>query len=349
MSTARFTGSIVTLDSINEVHLGRNTIIMERVKKIREGDVRTASRLIRNIEDNIPEARHVMKHLFHHTGNAHIVGITGSPGAGKSTLINGLIEWHRRKNKAVGVLAVDPTSPFTGGAILGDRIRMQCHAEDSKVFVRSLAARSAQGGLSKAVGEAIHVLDAMGKDFIMVETVGAGQQEVQVMYYTHTVVLILVPDMGDEIQALKAGIMEIADIFVINKADRVGTKKLQRELMAMIDMSPLFPNQWRPPILTVENAFEPAIFHKGIDDLSVTIQKHYQHLVENDAIGDRLRRRSLHELNDALQSCILDPIFDKLTVHGEMNQMIEKLLKRETDPITIAEGVARKYVKVTGQ
>ena len=193
---------------------------MERAKNIREGDVRTASRLIRNIEDNIPETRQIIKDIFLHTGNAHIVGITGSPGAGKSTLVDGLIEWNRSIGKTVGVLAVDPTSPFTGGAILGDRIRMQRHAEDNGVFVRSMATRGSLGGLSKAVGQAIHVLDAMGKDLIMVETVGAGQQEVQVINYAHTIVLVLVPGMGDEIQVLKAGIMEIADIFVINKADR---------------------------------------------------------------------------------------------------------------------------------
>lgn len=318
---------------------------MERVKKIRAGDVRAASRFIRTIEDNNPEARPVMKSLFHYTGNAHIVGITGSPGAGKSTLVNGLIEWYRRKNKTVGVLAVDPTSPFTGGAILGDRIRMQRHAEDAGVFIRSLATRNALGGLSKAVGEVIHVLDAMGKELILVEAVGAGQQEVQIMYYTHTVVLVLVPGMGDEIQALKAGIMEIADVYVINKADRPGTNKLQRELMAMIDMSPKIPNQWRPPVVTVNNAFDPSAFHKGIDELSTTIIEHYRHLVENNTIHDRLRRRSLQELNEALSSCILDPIFDKLTTDGEMDQMIEKLLKRKTDPYTLAEGVASKYIK----
>ena len=154
---------------------------MERAKKIRQGDVRTASRLIRNIEDNIPETRQIIKDIFLHTGNAHVVGITGSPGAGKSTLVDSLIEWNRGIGKTVGVLAVDPTSPFTGGAILGDRIRMQRHAEDNGVFVRSMATRGSLGGLSKAVGEAIHVLDAMGKELIMVETVGAGQQEVQVM------------------------------------------------------------------------------------------------------------------------------------------------------------------------
>jgi LAO/AO transport system kinase len=320
---------------------------MERAKKIREGDVRTASRLIRNIEDNIPETRHIIKDIFLHTGKAHVVGITGSPGAGKSTLVDGLIEWNRGIGKTVGVLAVDPTSPFTGGAILGDRIRMQRHAEDKGVFVRSMATRGSLGGLSKAVGEAIHVLDAMGKELIMVETVGAGQQEVQVMNYAHTIVLVLVPGMGDEIQVLKAGIMEIADIFVVNKADRDGTKKLQRELMAILDMSPNRSGQWRPPILTVESAFEPVKFRKGIEAVATTILDHYRYLVHNNTIGDRIRRRSLYELNDALVSCILDPILNQLIMDGEMDRMVDKLLQGETDPVTLAEEVAGKYLQIT--
>lgn len=320
---------------------------MERAKKIREGDVRTASRLIRNIEDNIPETRQIIKDIFLHTGNAHVVGITGSPGAGKSTLVDGLIEWNRGIGKTVGVLAVDPTSPFTGGAILGDRIRMQRHAEDNGVFVRSMATRGSLGGLSKAVGEAIHVLDAMGKELIMVETVGAGQQEVQVMNYAHTVVLVLVPGMGDEIQVLKAGIMEIADIFVINKADRDGTNKLQRELMAILDMLPNRSGHWRPPILTVESAFEPVKFRKGIEAVATTILDHYRYLVQNNTIGDRIRRRSLYELNDALVSCILDPILNQLIMEGEMDRMIDKLLQGETDPVTLAEEVAGKYLQIT--
>jgi LAO/AO transport system kinase len=320
---------------------------MERAKKIREGDVRTASRLIRNIEDNIPETRQIIKDIFLHTGNAHVVGITGSPGAGKSTLVDGLIEWNRGMGKTVGVLAVDPTSPFTGGAILGDRIRMQRHAEDNGVFVRSMATRGSLGGLSKAVGEAIHVLGAMGKELIMVETVGAGQQEVQVMKYAHTIVLVLVPGMGDEIQVLKAGIMEIADIFVINKADRDGTKKLQRELMAILDMSPHRSGQWRPPILTVESVFEPVKFRKGIEAVATTMLDHYRYLVHNNTIGDRIRRRSLYELNDALVSCILDPILNQLIMEGEMDRMIDKLLQGETDPVTLAEEVAGKYLQIT--
>jgi len=322
---------------------------MERAKKIREGDVRTASRLIRNIEDNIPETRQIIKDIFLHTGNAHVVGITGSPGTGKSTLVDGLIEWNRGIGKTVGVLAVDPTSPFTGGAILGDRIRMQRHAEDNGVFVRSMATRGSMGGLSKAVGEAIHVLDAMGKELIMVETVGAGQQEVQVMNYAHTIVLVLVPGMGDEIQALKAGIMEIADIFVINKADRDGTQKLQRELMAILDMSPNRSGQWRPSILTVESVFEPTKFRKGIEAVATTILDHHRYLFYNNVIGDCNRRRSFHELNDALVLCILNPILNQLIIEGEMDRMVDKLLQGETDPVTLAEEVAGKYLQITAE
>ncbi len=190
---------------------------MDMVKRVRNGDVRVASRLIRGLEDQRPEARQVVENLFAYTGRAHIVGITGPPGAGKSTLTDALISVLRANDRTVGVLAVDPTSPFTGGAILGDRIRMQRHAEDPGVFVRSLATRGALGGLSNAVGDAVHVLDAMGKDVIIVETVGTGQQEVDIINHAHTVVVVMVPGMGDAMQAIKAGIMEIGDVFIVNR------------------------------------------------------------------------------------------------------------------------------------
>jgi LAO/AO transport system kinase len=320
---------------------------MERVKKIKQGDVRTASRLIRNLEDGVDEARITIKHLFPMTGNAHVIGITGSPGAGKSTLVDGLVESFRKKSKTVGVLAVDPTSPFTGGAILGDRIRMQRHAEDPGVFVRSLATRGALGGLAKAVGDAIHVLDVMGKDMILVETVGTGQQEVDIINHSHTVLVVLIPGMGDEIQAIKAGIMEIADIFVINKADRDGSSKLNRELMAMLDMAPpsTFPGGWRPPIIRVENAFEPVSFGSSLEELSDTIDKHYDHLVKHDLLGSRIRRKTSVELNEAIRTCVLEPVLMKLVAEGEIDQMIDRLLKKESDPYTLAEEVAGRFLK----
>jgi len=318
---------------------------MDKLRKIREGDVRTASRLIRNLEDNLPEAKSAIKRIFPHTGRAHVIGITGSPGAGKSTLVDALISSFRKKEKTVGVLAVDPTSPFTGGAILGDRIRMQRHAEDPGVFVRSLATRGALGGLSKAAGDAVHVLDVMGKEIIMVETVGTGQQEVEIINHSHTVVVVLVPGMGDEIQAIKAGIMEIADIFVINKADRDGATQLYSELTAMLNMVPEFTGGWRPPIIRFGNVFDSGPFGESMEELASAIAEHYRSLVEKDLLGDRMRRKTLVEINEALRDAILEPILKDLTESGEMDRIAGRLLRKESDPYTIAEEVARRCLK----
>jgi LAO/AO transport system kinase len=320
---------------------------METTKKIQGGDIRAASRLIRNLEDRMPEAKLTIKHLFPLTGRAHVIGITGSPGAGKSTLTDGLIDCFRKKGKTVGVLAVDPTSPFTGGAILGDRIRMQRHAEDPGVFVRSLATRGALGGLAKAVGDAIHVMDVLGKDIIIVETVGTGQQEVDIINHSHTVLVVLVPGMGDEIQAIKAGILEIADIFVVNKADRDGSSKLSRELMAMLDMAPpsAFQGGWRPPIMRVENAFQPESFGKALDDITNKIEEHYKHLIDKDIIGTRMRRKATVELNEAIRASILEPVLLKLLGSGQMEGLIEKVMKKEIDPYTVAEDIAKRYLE----
>jgi LAO/AO transport system kinase len=320
---------------------------MEITKKIQGGDIRAASRLIRNLEDRMPEAKLTIKHLFPLTGRAHVIGITGSPGAGKSTLTDGLIDCFRKKGKTVGVLAVDPTSPFTGGAILGDRIRMQRHAEDPGVFVRSLATRGALGGLAKAVGDAIHVMDVLGKDIIMVETVGTGQQEVDIINHSHTVLVVLVPGMGDEIQAIKAGILEIADIFIVNKADRDGASKLSRELLAMLDMAPpsAFQGGWRPSIMKVENAFQPESFGKALDDVTTKIEEHYKHLVDKDLIGTRMRRKATVELNEAIRASILEPVLLKLLGSGEMEGLIEKVMKKEIDPYTAAEDIAKRYLE----
>ena len=318
---------------------------MDKLRKIREGDVRTASRLIRNLEDDLPEAKSAIKRIFPHTGRAHVIGLTGSPGAGKSTLVDALISSFRKKERTVGVLAVDPTSPFTGGAILGDRIRMQRHAEDPGVFVRSLATRGALGGLSKAVGDAVHVLDVMGKEIIMVETVGTGQQEVEIINHSHTVIVVLVPGMGDEIQAIKAGIMEIADIFVINKADRDGATQLYSELTAMLNMAPEFTGGWRLPIIRTGNVFDSGPFGESMEELAVAIAEHYRRLVEKDLLGDRMRRKTLVEINEALRDAILEPILKDLTESGEMDRIAGRLLRKEPDPYTIAEEVARRCLK----
>ena len=318
---------------------------MESVKKICKGDVRAASRLIRDIEDKIPTAKAKIKKLFPHTGKSFIIGITGSPGAGKSTLTDALIAELRKRNKTVGVLAVDPTSPFTGGAILGDRVRMLRHAEDPEVFVRSLATRGALGGLSHAVGEAIHVLEAMGKDIIIVETVGIGQQEIDIINHAHSVIVVLVPGMGDEVQTMKAGIMEIADVFVINKANRTGAKQLHTELMSMLNSAPASPGDWRPPIVMVGNAFEPATFAEKVAELVQKLEEHYLYLRSSGRMLERINRKIIVEISDALRANILEPIMRQLEESGELQNLAQKVKKREADPYSVAEEIAKRFLK----
>jgi len=320
---------------------------MERKKKILAGNVRVVSTLIRNLEDHIPEAKTAISSIYSHTGKAHIVGFTGSPGAGKSTLIDALIDEYRKRGKTVGALLVDPSSPFTGGAILGDRVRMQRHATDSGVFVRSMASRGSLGGLSKSVSNAIHILDAMGKDIIIVETVGAGQQGIDIINQAHTVIVVQIPGLGDAIQTLKAGILEIADIFIVNKADRDGVGKLYQELMSMLNMykTDKYPGGWRPPIVMAGNTNNQDSFRKSVEELTDTIEAHYQNLVSKDLLGERLLRNVMIELEETLDAAILEPIVTKLMKSGEMDRMIDKIFRRESDPDTLAEEIAGKYLK----
>ena len=318
---------------------------METANKICAGDVRLASRLIRDLEDKLPHARVRLKKLFPHTGKSFIIGITGSPGAGKSTLTDALIAQMRKLSKTVGVLAVDPTSPFSGGAILGDRVRMLRHAEDEGVFIRSLATRGALGGLSQAVGDAIHVMEAMGKDIVIVETVGIGQQEIDIINHAHSVIVVMVPGMGDEIQTMKAGILEIADVFAINKADRAGAKQLHTELASLLNSTKLSPGAWRPPIVMIGNLYESAAFIEQIAELAQKVFDHYAYLQESGQMGKRMERKAMMELNDALCTCILEPVIANLTASGELQLIAEKIRKLEIDPYSVAEELSKRFIK----
>lgn len=322
---------------------------METIKKICAGDVRSASRLIRDLEDKLPHARPRLKKLFPHTGKSFIIGITGSPGAGKSTLTDALIAEMRKQNKTVGVLAIDPTSPFSGGAILGDRVRMLRHAEDEGVFVRSLATRGALGGLSQAAGDAIHVLEAMGKDVIIVETVGIGQQEIDIINHAHSVIVVLVPGMGDEIQTMKAGILEIADVFAINKADRAGAKQLHTELASLLSGAPQTPGAWRPPIVMIGNLYEPVTFIEQTAELAQKVAEHYAYLQESGQLGKRIERKAMMEIHDALSSCILEPVLASLAASGELQRIAEKIKNREIDPYSVAEEISKRFLKSGGE
>ena len=318
---------------------------MDITKKICAGDVRCASRLIRDLEDKKPQARPRIKKLFQYTGKSFIIGITGSPGAGKSTLTDALIGEFRKHKKTVGVLAVDPTSPFSGGAILGDRVRMLRHAEDEDVFIRSLATRGALGGLSQAVGDAIHVMEAMGKDVIIVETVGIGQQELDIMHHAHSVVVVLVPGMGDEIQAMKAGIMEIADVFAVNKADRPGAQQLQTELTSLLNASPLPSGAWRPPIVSIGNLYETESFAEKTAELMQAISDHHAHLLVSGQLSERMERKALMEISDAIKSALLEPVMGHLIASGELRSIAQRIKNREADPYTEAESIVHRFLK----
>jgi len=312
---------------------------MELANKILEGDVRAAARLMRGIEDGDPNAVEELSSIYPHTGRAHIVGITGASGAGKSTLVDSVISILRQKNMTVGVIATDPTSPFTGGALLGDRVRMQKHTTDQGVFIRSLATRGWKGGLSKAAISMIHVMDAMNKDIILVETVGIGQTEIDITNITDTCILTLTPGMGDAIQMMKAGILEAADIFVINKADQDGTSKLKVELQAMLGMKSYLESDWKPAIILTE-----AINSKGIEELVEEIFRHRQFLISGGGLEKRRKERAKLELIETIESAIKNHIeagIDK----DYLEKLTDDLVQRKINPNSAALEIINRSIK----
>lgn len=300
--------------------------ISQWVEQVRAGDVRAVSRAMTEIENRTGDAENLMRQLFPHTGNSYCIGITGAPGTGKSTLVDRMAAYYRAQKQTVGVIAVDPSSPFTGGAILGDRIRMQGHASDSGVFIRSMATRGSLGGLSQATSDAALLLDAAGKKYVLVETVGVGQGEVEIVRLADCTVVVLVPGMGDDVQNLKAGLMEIADVFVLNKADREGADRFEQQLRAILQLVPE-RNGWKPPIvLTV------ATENKGIDELSRQIERfraHFQGKTERRAKEIALWRERLLNL---LRERLVRRVVDKLATDGTLESLAAEVAERKRDP-----------------
>jgi LAO/AO transport system kinase len=305
--------------------------------EVLQGNVRATAKLMRDAEEGLPSAIEELKILYPHTGKSYIIGVTGSPGSGKSTLVDVLVDAFRGRDKKVGVVAIDPSSPFSGGAVLGDRVRMQRHASDEGVFIRSLATRGWHGGLSRATANIINIMDAMGKDIILVETVGVGQAEVDIMNFVHTSIVVLVPGAGDWIQTLKAGILEIADIFVINKADTEGANALEVELQAILQLNVYSPEVWKPKVFLTE-----AINNKGVDKLVEGIYQHREFLVTTGSYGTYLKNKARLELMEVLRGSLMDRVSQVINQGDYLQRLVDDLASRDTDPYSAASEIIKK-------
>lgn len=303
---------------------------MELVQRILQRDKRACARLITLVENNDPEAEKALKELYPHTGRAYIIGVTGPPGAGKSSVVDKLTQYYRTQEKTIGIIAIDPSSPFTGGALLGDRIRMQDVATDCGVFIRSMSTRGHMGGLSLATKDAIKVLDAFGKDIIMVETVGTGQDEVDIVKAADTILVVTMPSLGDDIQAIKAGILEIGDIFVVNKSDLDFADRAAMELETMLDLNAA--KKWRPPVIkTVANMGE------GISELAEAINAHIDYLNKEGLLAEKRKTRVETELLEVLGQCIVKEVLEKARKTNYFDDLVNCIIKREMDCYTAAE------------
>ncbi len=307
------------------------------VDRLRSGDPRALARAISTVENRQPGWAELLKALFPYTGKARVIGLTGAPGSGKSTLVDQLAKHYRKENQTIGIIAVDPTSPYTGGAILGDRIRMQDHYSDPGIYIRSMATRGSLGGLARATADAATVLDASGRDLVMIETVGVGQDEVDIVRLADVTIVILVPGMGDDVQTIKAGIMEIADIFVINKSDREGAERVEREIRTMQSLATRTRNdRWTPPIVTTV-----ASEDVGTDELAKAIADYEAHLKKENLVF----KKNVENWQERLVEMLRDAMLEKARAEmdgGSLERYAAEIAEHKRDPYSLVEEIVDK-------
>lgn len=309
------------------------------IERVRAGDPRALARAISAIEDRAPESLDLLKALFPSSGKARLVGLTGSPGAGKSTLVDQLARLYRQQGRTLGIIAVDPTSPYTGGAILGDRIRMQSHHADPGIYIRSMATRGFLGGLAGTTADVATVLDASGKDLVLIETVGVGQDEVDIVRLADITIVILVPGMGDDVQTIKAGIMEIADIFVINKSDREGAERVEREIRAMQTLAAR-ADKWTPPIVKTV-----ATEGTGVPELAATIAQYESFLEKNGLLLQKKTENWRQRLVEMLREALLARVLKEQMGSGAVARYAAEVAEHRRDPYTLVDEIVRKLGK----
>ena len=307
------------------------------LQKIIDGNQLAGARIIRLLEEGDPEGLKMLKLLYPYTGNAYVVGITGPPGSGKSTLVNCIVSEFRKSGTKVAVVAIDPSSPISGGALLGDRIRMRRHSEDDGVFIRSMATRGHLGGLSRTTRETVLVFDAMGYETIIIETVGVGQDEVEIAQFAHTSAVVSLPGMGDEIQVMKAGLLEIGDVLIVNKADKPGADDIVEQLHLMLEMKPISDSGWSPPVLKTT-----AVKYQGIPELVDTFRSHHRFLIDTGTFSEHNFKREFQFFKKLVMEMAAEKIFDNFNDSPVYQGILEDLKNRKVDPFAAAEKLTNR-------